>query len=202
MEEVKIKSYRGQAKVLGTAICMAGTLAITFWRGGFQLKGFGNKPLIDIYNPHNHVKENWVKGAALISASKVSWSLWLIFQICKMTGLPSFCSYVEAVAVAWVEAVAAGGGGSKRVAAVGGGSKRLRRSVEGRSGGGGRWWVEAVARGRRWGLVHKMYPAPLSMNIMISFFASLQSCFIALFFARDASIWKLEFDVKLMTILY
>ncbi|KAJ9562082.1 hypothetical protein OSB04_007242 [Centaurea solstitialis] len=93
-------------------------------------------------------------------------------KICKMTGLPSFCSYVEAVAVGrsggggrrWVEAVVAAGGGSKRwrrpavgrsggggrrwveaVAAAGGGSKRSRRPAVGRSGRGGRRWVEAVA---------------------------------------------------------
>nr|GEY36411.1 WAT1-related protein At5g64700 isoform X1 [Tanacetum cinerariifolium] len=83
MEKVKITSSKGQAKVLGTLICIGGTLVVTFWRGGFRLKGLVNKPLIDIYNPkgsHGHVKQNWVKGATLISASKVSWSLWLIFQ--------------------------------------------------------------------------------------------------------------------------
>ncbi|GKB34077.1 WAT1-related protein isoform X1 [Tanacetum coccineum] len=115
--------------------CIGGTLVVTFWRGGFQLKGLVNKPLIDIYNPkgsHGHVKQNWVKGATLISASKVSWSLWLIFQ----------------------------------------------------------------------GLVHKMYPAPFSMNIMISLFASLQSSILAIFFARDVNMWKLEWDVKLLAIIY
>ncbi|KAL7587456.1 hypothetical protein Lser_V15G40837 [Lactuca serriola] len=134
MEKVKIRSTKGQAKVLGTLICIVGSLTVTFWRGGFQLKGLVNKPLIDIYNPKaSHVhKENWVKGATLISASKISWSLWLIFQ----------------------------------------------------------------------GLIHKMYPAPLSMNIMICLFASLQSSFLALFFARDVNLWKLEWDVKLFTILY
>ncbi|KAI3780245.1 hypothetical protein L2E82_10216 [Cichorium intybus] len=134
MEKVKIRSSKGQAKVLGTFMCMAGTLTIAFWRGGFQLKGLTNKPLIDIYNlkySHSH-KENWVKGAFLISASKISWSMWLIFQ----------------------------------------------------------------------GLVHKMYPAPLSMNIMICLFASLQSSILTIFFARDANLWKLEWDVKLLTILY
>nr|KAJ0193210.1 hypothetical protein LSAT_V11C800446940 [Lactuca sativa] len=116
MEKVKIRSTKGQAKVLGTLICIVGSLTVTFRRGGFQLKGLVNKPLIDIYNPKaSHVhKENWVKGATLISASKISWSLWLIFQ----------------------------------------------------------------------GLIHKMYPAPLSMNIMICLFASLQSSFLALFFCK------------------
>nr|GEZ64738.1 WAT1-related protein [Tanacetum cinerariifolium] len=52
------------------------------------------------------------------------------------------------------------------------------------------------------GLVHKVYPAPFSMNIMISLFASLQSSIIAIFFARDVNMWKLEWDVKLLAIIY
>lgn len=84
MEKVNIKSFKGQAKVLGTLICIGGTLAVTFWKGGYQLKGLVDKPLINIDNPkglNGHIQENWVKGAALISASKISWSLWLIFQV-------------------------------------------------------------------------------------------------------------------------
>ncbi|KAL8202126.1 hypothetical protein R6Q57_011273 [Mikania cordata] len=132
MEKVNIRSYKGQAKVLGTLICIAGTLVVTFWRGGDELKGLVSRPLIELKAPQGHVKQNWVKGATLISASKLSWSLWLIFQ----------------------------------------------------------------------GLVHKMYPAPLSINIMICFFASLQSSLLALFFARDANMWKIEWDVNLLAIVY
>nr|XP_043615651.1 WAT1-related protein At5g64700-like [Erigeron canadensis] len=135
MEKVKITSSKGQAKVLGTLISMAGTLVITFWRGGFQINGILKKPLINIYNSNGlsgHVKQNWVKGATLISTSKVAWSLWLIFQ----------------------------------------------------------------------GLIHKEYPAPISINFMVCLFASLQSSFLAIFFARDATLWKLEWDASLLTIIY
>lgn len=135
MEKVKITSCKGKAKVFGTVICIAGTLTITFWTGGPQLKALVNKPLINIYNPkgpHTHVQENWIKGATLISASKISWSLWLIFQ----------------------------------------------------------------------GVIHKIYPAPLSMNIMICLFASLQSSFLAPFIAKDVNLWKLEWDAKLLAIIY
>ncbi|KAD7477131.1 hypothetical protein E3N88_00267 [Mikania micrantha] len=81
MEKVNIRSYKGQAKVLGTLICIAGTLVVTFWRGGVELKGLVSRPLIELKAPQGHVKQNWVKGATLISASKLSWSLWLIFQL-------------------------------------------------------------------------------------------------------------------------
>lgn len=84
MEKVKITSSKGQAKILGTLLSIAGTLIITLWTGGFELKGLVNKPLIDLHDPkdlHGHAKHNWIKGATLISGSKVSWSLWLIFQV-------------------------------------------------------------------------------------------------------------------------
>nr|XP_043615284.1 WAT1-related protein At5g64700-like [Erigeron canadensis] len=134
MEKVKFTSSKGQAKVLGTLISITGTLVFTFWRG-FQVKEILKKPLIDIYDSNGfsgHVKQNWVKGATLISTSKVAWSLWLIFQ----------------------------------------------------------------------GLIHKAYPAPFSINTMICLFAILQSSFLAIFFARDATLWKLEWDVNILTIIY
>ncbi|KAJ9539869.1 hypothetical protein OSB04_026375 [Centaurea solstitialis] len=80
-------------------------------------------------------------------------------QKCKMTELPSFCSYVEAVAVGrgggggwrWSRrrsAVGQGGGGGRRwVEAVGGGRRWSRRSAVGRCGGDRRRWVEAVGGG-------------------------------------------------------
>lgn len=51
-------------------------------------------------------------------------------------------------------------------------------------------------------VVCKVYPARLSLNTLICFFASLQSFFLALFFARNLDLWKLEWNVQLLTILY
>ncbi|KAH7536896.1 hypothetical protein FEM48_Zijuj03G0034600 [Ziziphus jujuba var. spinosa] len=48
MEKLKIISMRSQAKVLGTAICIYGSLLFTFWKGQRLLKGFVEKPLINI----------------------------------------------------------------------------------------------------------------------------------------------------------
>ncbi|GJZ70137.1 WAT1-related protein [Tanacetum coccineum] len=42
----------------------------------------------------------------------------------------------------------------------------------------------------------------LSMNIMICLFASLQSSFLAPFIAKDVNLWKLEWDAKLLAIIY
>lgn len=51
-------------------------------------------------------------------------------------------------------------------------------------------------------VVWKVYPAKLSLNVLICFFASLQSSFLALFFARNPNSWKLEWNIQLLTIIY
>lgn len=51
-------------------------------------------------------------------------------------------------------------------------------------------------------VVYKAYPAGLSLTVLICFFASLQSSLLALFFARDPALWKLEWNVQLLTIIY
>ncbi|KAK7820646.1 wat1-related protein [Quercus suber] len=50
-------------------------------------------------------------------------------------------------------------------------------------------------------VVYKVYPARLSLNTLICFFVSLQSFFLALFFARNLDLWKLEWNMQLLTIL-
>ncbi|CAK9184065.1 unnamed protein product [Ilex paraguariensis] len=51
-------------------------------------------------------------------------------------------------------------------------------------------------------VVYKVYPARLSLNVLICFFASLQSSLLALFFGRNPTIWRLEWNVQLLTIIY
>ncbi|KAM7269437.1 hypothetical protein ACFE04_024934 [Oxalis oulophora] len=51
-------------------------------------------------------------------------------------------------------------------------------------------------------MVFKVYPARLSMNTLICFFASLQSSVVAIFFARNPISWKLDWNVQLLTIIY
>ncbi|KAG4187564.1 hypothetical protein ERO13_A08G107800v2 [Gossypium hirsutum] len=58
MEKVKIRSGSGGAKVSGT-----------FWRVGFQLKGFVERPLINIYGRNGSESQDYL-----------AWSGWLILQ--------------------------------------------------------------------------------------------------------------------------
>ncbi|PON93037.1 Plant-drug/metabolite exporter [Trema orientale] len=145
MEKVKITSKRGQAKVAGAVICVGGSLLFALWKGGFPLKSFVERPLINmddnttststtgsLSGSAGHEKQNWIKGSVLILISYIAWSAWLILQA----------------------------------------------------------------------LVSKVYPAQLSLNTMICFFASLQSSLLALFFARNPTLWKLDWNVQLLTIIY
>ena len=77
-------SARGKAKVVGTLVCMAGSLIFTFLKRGFLLKAIVDKPLINDDNHQFVVKQhdqNWIKGSALILISFVAWSAWLILQV-------------------------------------------------------------------------------------------------------------------------
>ncbi|KAK6935636.1 EamA domain [Dillenia turbinata] len=138
MEKVKLGSARGRAKVMGTLICISGSLVFTLWKGGCLFKGFVNRPMINIYDDRGsivglrHNKANWIKGSALILLSYIAWSGWLILQA----------------------------------------------------------------------IVYKVYPAPLSLNALICFFASLQSSLLAPLFGRSPSVWKLKWNVELFTIIY
>ncbi|XWS38100.1 hypothetical protein CRYUN_Cryun19dG0101600 [Craigia yunnanensis] len=87
LEKVKIRSASGQAKVLGTIICIGGSLVFTFWSGGYQFKGFVDGTLINIYSTKlgsvgklRHREENWLKGSCLIRISTIAWSGWLVLQ--------------------------------------------------------------------------------------------------------------------------
>ncbi|KAL5833238.1 hypothetical protein ACOSQ3_016912 [Xanthoceras sorbifolium] len=85
MEKVKITSARGRAKVVGTIICIAGSLVFTFWKGHYLFESIVERPLINMYNTKasasklNH--DNWIKGSVLILISHIAWSGWLIFQV-------------------------------------------------------------------------------------------------------------------------
>ena len=83
MENLNIKSVRGQAKVVGTLLCICGSLIFTFWKG-YLFKGLVERPLLSIYSTElKHGSENWIKGSALILISQIVWCSWLILQVIK-----------------------------------------------------------------------------------------------------------------------
>ncbi|KAG6579609.1 WAT1-related protein, partial [Cucurbita argyrosperma subsp. sororia] len=135
LEKVNIKTARGGAKVLGTVICIGGSLIFTFWKGPYLTKAIFKEPLINIYKNEdsgNSSGKDWIKGSAFIVLSEMSWSAWLILQT----------------------------------------------------------------------FVTRKYPAKLTITVLTCVFATAQSGFLALFFARDPEKWKLQWDARLLTIVY
>ncbi|KAK1281552.1 WAT1-related protein [Acorus calamus] len=93
MEVVNMRSARGRAKLLGTAICVAGALIFIFSKGPL-LGGFVSIPVIKLHGKGSsshggliHAKGDWIKGSALIGASFVAYSAWLILQGTVISGL-------------------------------------------------------------------------------------------------------------------
>ncbi|CAN6466154.1 unnamed protein product [Victoria cruziana] len=110
MEKVRIQRLQGQAKVIGTLICIGGALIFTFWKG-IVFKGFQN-PTLKIYRsaPVSH-RHDWIKGSALLTTSYIAFSSSLILQAAiysefpaplSMTALVCSFSSLQALVVALV----------------------------------------------------------------------------------------------------
>ncbi|KAL6619838.1 hypothetical protein ACP70R_034977 [Stipagrostis hirtigluma subsp. patula] len=83
MEDVKIKSASGVAKVTGVTLCIAGVFAIAFYAG----------PSLSPVNHHHAFASNssgssganitrgaWVKWTFLMVLANTTWSLWIVLQ--------------------------------------------------------------------------------------------------------------------------
>lgn len=82
LEKVNIRTVRGAGKVLGTILCIGGSLIFIFWKGPYVSKAIFKEPLIDInQDSGNSSGKNWIKGSAFILTSDIAWSAWLILQV-------------------------------------------------------------------------------------------------------------------------
>lgn len=87
METIGIRTLAGQAKVIGTLLCVGGSMEMTFYKGS----------LVKIWSSHIHWRyaenmtsssgsdggQNLALGAALVIASCTAWALWFIIQVRK-----------------------------------------------------------------------------------------------------------------------
>ncbi|KAL3515905.1 hypothetical protein ACH5RR_022807 [Cinchona calisaya] len=93
LESGGLRSKAGQAKVLGTVICVGGAILLSFYHG--PAIGIGQSSIHWKLADHsrdknvsNHV--NFILGPFLLIASSVSWAIWLIIQarVGKMYAAP------------------------------------------------------------------------------------------------------------------
>ncbi|KAL7119910.1 hypothetical protein ACP275_02G090600 [Erythranthe tilingii] len=83
LEKVGVKSKAGQAKVMGTIICVGGALLLSFYHG--SIVDIGKSSIQWKYAEEtgtkssiNHV--NLILGPILLIVSAISWAIWLIIQ--------------------------------------------------------------------------------------------------------------------------
>lgn len=119
LENVNIRSIYGQAKVVGTVVCVSGAMVMTLYKGPVLLKAL-------------HGLSSWDLGAILLFASCLVWSGWITFQA----------------------------------------------------------------------PVVKTYPAQQSLTALMLIQGTVQSFIVALIFERKASVWKLNWDIQLLSIVY
>lgn len=83
-EFVGIKTRAGQAKVLGTALCVGGAMLLSFYNGemipipnsGIHW-GYANR----MSKQNASTNSNLVLGSILLMASTVSWAAWIVIQV-------------------------------------------------------------------------------------------------------------------------
>ncbi|KAK9002285.1 hypothetical protein V6N11_024969 [Hibiscus sabdariffa] len=85
LEKVSIRSKAGQAKIVGTLVCISGAMVLTLYQGK---KLFGSDPRDVVNNDRN---ERWGIGSAFPAACAVCWSLWFLLQARIGEGYP--CKY-------------------------------------------------------------------------------------------------------------
>lgn len=93
MENVKLKTIPGIAKLAGVALCSAGAGTMAFYKGPY-LKLLLHHHLFSHYNQKHQPllhgsTETWVKGVFLMLLASTLWGLWIIFQGNAMKSYPS-----------------------------------------------------------------------------------------------------------------
>ncbi|CAK9187106.1 unnamed protein product [Ilex paraguariensis] len=92
LESVGIKRRPGQAKVLGTLVCVGGAMLLSFYHGpvipiGESTIHWKYAEKMANVNPATHT--NFILGPLLLIASSVSWAVWFIVQARMSTKYPA-----------------------------------------------------------------------------------------------------------------
>eukprot|EP01018_Ginkgo_biloba_P012890 Gb_22525 [translate_table: standard] len=89
MERVNFRSMGGQARVLGTLVCIGGALIVTLYKGPVIRMPWS--PLVHHHHTNDPVgvSQDWLKGSLFIIISYITYSLWLIQQANIMKEYPA-----------------------------------------------------------------------------------------------------------------
>ncbi|GLJ17399.1 hypothetical protein SUGI_0302470 [Cryptomeria japonica] len=79
MESLNIRSLAGQAKIVGTLICVGGAMTMTLYKG-IKLQLWSSPFHLNQHNESTHKTEDLTKGSLLVLMSCISFSAWNILQ--------------------------------------------------------------------------------------------------------------------------
>jgi hypothetical protein len=92
MEEVKLRSASGMAKLTGVALCLAGVLVIAFYAGEL-LSAVNHHHAFGAPAPTHAASSTaaaktmtgaaWIKGTFITVLATLAWSLWLVLQVSR-----------------------------------------------------------------------------------------------------------------------
>lgn len=96
LEKLGLRSIAGQAKLIGTIVCVGGAMLLSFYRGpvvigqlGFHWK-FAESSTDD--KDSNSTHTNFLLGPFILIISSVTYALWLIIQVMNLIYNPYLLS--------------------------------------------------------------------------------------------------------------
>uniref|UniRef100_A0A0D6QTB5 WAT1-related protein n=1 Tax=Araucaria cunninghamii TaxID=56994 RepID=A0A0D6QTB5_ARACU len=101
LERIDIKTVRGQAKLVGTIICVSGAMVMTFYQGPTIWKSSSSPVDRKSTRPNSseppHTNMAW--GSVLIFGGIIAWSAWLTFQGPVLKRYPSQLSFTALMCI-------------------------------------------------------------------------------------------------------
>jgi len=84
IEDLKVKSARGVAKLVGVVACFTGSAILAFFKGP-HLELLSHYHLLGYHKNQQHLGRvasgSWIKGCFLLLLSNTFWGMWLVLQV-------------------------------------------------------------------------------------------------------------------------
>ncbi|KAG5155398.1 hypothetical protein JHK82_013367 [Glycine max] len=92
IEDLKVKSARGVAKLVGVVACFTGSAILAFFKGP-HLELLSHYHLLGYHKNQQHLGRvasgSWIKGCFLLLLSNTFWGMWLVLQTYVIKEYPS-----------------------------------------------------------------------------------------------------------------
>ncbi|KAF8697141.1 hypothetical protein HU200_036135 [Digitaria exilis] len=94
MEDLKLRSRSGIAKLAGVALCLAGVLVIAFYSGPFlspvnHHRAFSAGTHASITSADSASRSTWIKGTFMAVLAIIAWSVWIVLQAAVLKEFPN-----------------------------------------------------------------------------------------------------------------